>query len=188
MLKKLLLVFTAMCMLTGLAYAQELKVSGTVTSAEDGASLPGVNVIVKGTSQGTITDIDGNYTIAASKDDVLVFSYIGFLAQEIALDNSTTVNVSMRLDATQLSEVVVTAYGQTTKKDFTGSASTVSAEDFALRPVTNPIAAIEGNATGVQFINSSGAPGSSPEIVIRGVGTLNGGTTNPLFIVVWCAV
>jgi len=101
---------------------------------------------------------------------------VGFETQEVEVGSRTTIDISMG-GAVELQEVIVTAYGTSNRKDFTGSASSISAEDFKLRPVTNPIAAIEGNATGVQFINNSGAPGSSPKIVIRGVGTLNGGST-----------
>lgn len=180
---KLLMAFMAFCMLTSLTYAQDLTVSGTVTSEEDGTSLPGVTVIIKGTTTGTTTDVDGKYKVNTSGTDTLIFSYVGYVTQAVPVGNSSTIDVVLKVDATQLEEIIVTAFGETTKKDFTGSASTIGSKDLALRPVTNPIAAIEGNATGVQFIQSSGAPGSSPEMVIRGVGTLNGGTTNPLFIV-----
>ena len=183
MRKKLLMTFMALCMLTSVTYAQDSTVNGTVKADEDGTPLPGVTIIIKGTTKGTTTDVDGKFALAANSNDVLVFSYIGYVNQEITVGSQSTIDVRLKGDATQLSEVIVTAFGESTKKDFTGSASVIGSKDLALRPVTNAIAAIEGNATGVQFINSSGAPGSSPELVIRGVGTLNGGTTNPLFIV-----
>lgn len=161
-------------------------VSGKVTD-DLGEGLPGVNVVIKGTTTGTTTDIDGNYRLEVNDGDIVVFSYVGFEAQEINVGTRSVIDVTLG-GATELQEVIVTAYGTSTKKDFTGSASSIGSEDFELRQVTNPIAAIEGNATGVQFINSSGAPGSSPNIVIRGVGTLNGGSSvateaDPLFIV-----
>jgi TonB-linked SusC/RagA family outer membrane protein len=167
----------------GATWAQR-TVTGSVTGVEDGTPIPGVNVLVKGSSVGTVTDIEGNYQIAIPDEgSVLVFSFIGLVTEEIVVGNQSTINMIMSADLRQLEEIIVTAYGTSTVKDFTGSATAISSKDIELRQVTNPIAAIEGNATGVQFITPSGAPGESPEIVIRGVGTLNGGTTSPLYIV-----
>lgn len=174
----------ALVLVISQASAQQRTVTGKVTTAEDGLAFPGVSVFVKGTTVGVITDSNGNYSLSIpSEAETLVFSFIGYTAQEKEIGNNSVINVAMTPDVTELGEVVVTAFGTTTKRDFTGSASSIASEDLKLRPVTNPIAAIEGNATGVQFINSSGAPGSSPNLVIRGVGTLNGGSTSPLFIV-----
>ena len=174
----------ALVLVISQASAQQRTVTGKVTTAEDGLAFPGVSVFVKGTTVGVITDSNGNYSLSIpSEAETLVFSFIGYTSQEKEIGNNSVINVAMTPDVTELGEVVVTAFGTTTKRDFTGSASSIASEDLKLRPVTNPIAAIEGNATGVQFINSSGAPGSSPNLVIRGVGTLNGGSTSPLFIV-----
>ncbi|WP_421804077.1 SusC/RagA family TonB-linked outer membrane protein [Flagellimonas sp.] len=162
-------------------FAQSRTISGTVTSASDGLPLPGANVIVKGTSNGVQTDFDGNYTISASNGQTLVFSYLGLKTKEVAVGSQSVINVTLEEDAQALEEVIVTAYGTSTKEAFTGSASVVGAEELSIRNVTSPIAAIEGRATGVQFTSATG-PGSSPGIVIRGVGTLNG-DTDPLFIV-----
>ncbi|PNW29299.1 SusC/RagA family TonB-linked outer membrane protein [Formosa algae] len=164
-----------------LTFAQEKTVSGTVTG-EDGLPLPGTTISVVGTSSGTSTDFDGNYTIKASAGSKLKYSFMGFISQEITLGMSNTIDVVLKEDATSLEEVVVVAYGTTTKEAFTGSAGVVSTKDLDLRPLSSPIGAIEGKVTGVQFLSSSGQPGSSPSIVIRGVGTLNG-NTDPLFIV-----
>lgn len=164
-----------------ITFAQEKTIGGQVVD-EQGFPLVGVNVIEKGTSNGAQTDIDGNYTIRVETGDVLVFSYVGFLSQEVLVGNSDVYNVTLAVDQGVLEEVVVIAFGQTTKEAFTGSADVVTAEDMETRSLTSPIAAIEGNATGVQFLSSSGQPGSSPEIVIRGVGTLNG-STDPLYVV-----
>ena len=160
------------------ALAQQ-SVSGTVSDA-NGVPLPGATVLVQGTTQGTSTDFDGRYKINVAQGETLVFSYVGYASQSITV-NSATVDVSLQADNT-LDEVIITAYGTSTKESFTGSASVVSAKDLAIRSVTSPIAAIEGRATGVRFTSQNGQPGSSPGIVIRGVGTLNG-DTNPLFIV-----
>ncbi len=164
------------------ALAQEKTISGTVTSTADGLPLPGVNVVVLGTSRGVQTDFDGNYSINASTGEVLQFSFIGMREVRITVGANSTVNISMQEDISALDEVIVVAYGTTTKEAFTGSASVVSSSDLELRNVTSAIAAIEGRTTGVQFTSTNGQPGSSPSIVIRGVGTLNG-DTDPLFIV-----
>lgn len=163
------------------SFAQSRTITGTVTSASDGLPLPGANVIVKGTTNGVQTDFDGNYSISASNGQTLVFSYLGLKTKEISVGSQSVINATLEEDAQALEEVIVTAYGTSTKEAFTGSASIVGADDLATRNVTSPVAAIEGRATGVQFTSSQG-PGSSPGIVIRGVGTLNG-DTDPLFIV-----
>ncbi|GAA4805897.1 SusC/RagA family TonB-linked outer membrane protein [Litoribaculum gwangyangense] len=164
-----------------LTFAQERTVSGTVSDAS-GLPLPGATVIVKGTTSGTSTDFDGKYSIQASQGATLVFSFVGYSTKEITVRASNTINVSLAEDAESLDEVVVVAYGTTTKEAFTGSAAVVKPESLELRPLTSPLAAIEGNVTGVQFLSASGQPGSQPGIVIRGVGTLNG-STDPLIIV-----
>ncbi|GAB4518901.1 MAG: TonB-dependent receptor [Allomuricauda sp.] len=160
--------------------AQQKTVTGQVKDNND-RPLPGANVVVKGTSNGVQTDFDGNYSIVVNSGETLVFSYLGLTTEEVVVGNQSIINVSMEEDAQALDEVIVTAYGTSTKEAFTGSASIVGAEDIALRNVTSPVAAIEGRATGVQFVSAQG-PGSSPGIIIRGVGTLNG-DTDPLYIV-----
>ena len=182
---KRILLFIVVFMFTVSGYVMAQRtVTGSVTAEEDGSPVPGVNVIVKGTSVGTVTDIDGNYQIAVPDGErILVFSFIGLVTEEVEIGNQSTIDMVMTADLRQLGEVIVTAYGTSTVRDFTGSATAINSKDLELRQVTNPIAAIEGNATGVQFLTPSGAPGESPEIVIRGVGTLNGGTTSPLYVV-----
>ncbi|RUA10905.1 MAG: SusC/RagA family protein, partial [Flavobacteriia bacterium] len=169
-------------LLVQFSFAQNKTITGTVTTAPDGMPLPGANVIVKGTTTGVQTDFDGNYSISASAGQTLVFSYLGYKSIEQAVGNRSVINVSLEEDAQALEEVIVTAYGTSTKEAFTGSASVIGAADLEVRNVTSPIAAIEGRATGVQFTSASGQPGSSPGIVIRGVGTLNS-SSDPLFIV-----
>ena len=160
----------------------QTTISGIVTDGETGDPLVGVNVIIQDEpTRGTITDIDGKYTIKASDGDALVFSYVGMEDRVIPIAGQTVIDVDMSSDI-YLGEVIVTAFGMSTKEAFSGSADVVGADDLALRNVTSPIAAIEGKATGVQFTSPSGQPGSSPGIVIRGVGTLNG-ETDPLFVV-----
>ena len=163
-----------------ISFAQEKTISGTVT--EESGALPGVSVLVKGTKSGQETDFDGKYSIKAKAGDVLVFRYLGYKTVERTVGNANTINVKLEQDSAVLDEIVVVAFGTTSKEAFTGSATFVGAKELALRNVTSPIAALEGLATGVQFTSASGQPGSSPGIVIRGVGTLNGSAT-PLIIV-----
>lgn len=182
MKKKLNQILTLLLVLVvQITFAQERTISGQVVD-EQGFPLVGVNVIEKGTTNGAQTDIDGNYTIRADRGDILVFSYVGFLTKEVPVGANDVINVELAVDTGNLDEVVVVAYGTTTKEAFTGSADVVTSEDLEMRSLTSPISAIEGNTTGVQFLSASGQPGSSPSIVIRGVGTLNG-DTDPLYIV-----
>ena len=161
------------------SFGQTRNITGKVT--DDTGPLPGVSILIKGTTTGTETDFDGNYAINANSGDVLVFSFVGMKSQERTVGTANVINVKLIADNV-LEEVIVTAYGTSTKEAFTGSADVIGAKDLALRNVTSPIAAIEGKATGVQFTSASGQPGSSPGIVIRGVGTLNG-SADPLYIV-----
>lgn len=169
----------AIMLIAQISFAQTKTISGVVS--DESGPLPGVSILIKGTGSGTETDFDGNYTIQANVGDVLQFSFVGMTTQEITVGNSNTIDVILEGD-NLLDEVIVTAYGTTTKEAFTGSAETIGSEELQLRTVTSPIAAIEGTATGVQVVSASGQPGSSPGIIIRGVGTLNG-STRPLYIV-----
>ena len=157
----------------------QTTVSGTVTDA-NGAPLPGANVVVKGTSTGTQTDFDGNYTIEADPNGVLVFSYIGFGQQEVPINGQTTINVQMAEDANQLSEVVVLGYASQTRGDVTGSVASVDISEATKVPIINAAEALEGRVTGVTVTNT-GNPGAAPKVVIRGFGTSN--NTDPLYII-----
>lgn len=180
-MKRISLVLMMVLFGLGSALAQR-TITGTITS-QDGETLIGASVLLKGTSTGTVTDIDGKYTLTIpdGDDQTLLFSYTGFTSREVSVGASTIIDVVLEAGAI-LDEVIVTAFGVSTKEAFSGSADVVGARDLALRNVTSAIAAIEGKATGVQFTSPSGQPGSSPGIVIRGVGTLNG-SSDPLYIV-----
>ncbi|WP_394749441.1 SusC/RagA family TonB-linked outer membrane protein [Spongiimicrobium salis] len=154
-------------------------ITGTVTD-EDGSPLPGASVLVKGTTNGTQTDFDGNYTITADANATLVFSYIGYASQEIAVDGRTTINVQMATDASELDEVVVLGYSTQTRGDLTGSVASVDVSEANKAPIVNVAEALEGRATGVSITNN-GAPGSTPIVRIRGFGTPN--NNNPLYII-----
>jgi len=154
-------------------------ITGTVTD-DTGAPLPGANVLVKGTTNGTQTDFDGNYTITADSDATLVFSYIGFASKEVAVDGQSSVNVSMAEDASQLEEVVVLGYASQTRGDVTGSVASVDLEEATKAPIVNAAEALQGRVTGVTVVNN-GNPGAAPQINIRGFGTSN--NTSPLYII-----
>lgn len=184
-MKRFLLLFLTVLVLisSNTAWAQNRTVSGKVTSAEDGSTLPGVNVLVKGTTSGTVTDSDGNYTIQVSENvSVLVFSFIGLATQEVSIEGRTTIDVQMATDAKQLSEVVVVAYGTADKRSFTGSFGEVAAASIEKRPLTNVSNALVGTIAGVQTNAADGQPGSAPDIRVRGITSING-SSSPLYVV-----
>jgi TonB-linked SusC/RagA family outer membrane protein len=162
--------------------AQQVRVTGTVTSQEDGETLIGVNILIKGTSSGTITDFEGNYELNVPSPDVtLVFSYTGFESQEIALAGRTRLDVVMGLSRQVLDEIVVVGYGTQRKSDLTGAISTVKAEEIQRIPSANLEQALQGRVSGVQVTPVSGEPGAGAIIRIRGTGTLN--DASPLYVV-----
>jgi TonB-linked SusC/RagA family outer membrane protein len=185
--KNLLLLILLLTMVFPWVHAQEMTVSGTVTDGETGESIPGVNLIVKGTgSRGTVTDFDGNYRLSVSATDVLIVSFIGYKTQEIAVGANTIIDVALRLDIEQLDEVVVIGYGVQKKKVLTGAIESVSAEEINSTPVISVDQALQGRAAGVQLLNQSGQPGEKPSIRIRGIGT--DGNADPLILVDGIAV
>jgi TonB-linked SusC/RagA family outer membrane protein len=157
-------------------------IKGTVTSTTDGEPIPGVNVILKGTSTGVATDFDGNYTISASPNDVLVFSFLGFKTQEQAVGNQTTIDVVLEEDAAKLDEVVVVGYGTAKRSDLTGSLTSVSSSDFEKQPLSDVSQALQGRAAGVQVSQTSGAPGGNYKIRIRGANSVTG-SNEPLYVI-----
>ena len=165
-------------------YAQDRTVSGKITSAEDGSALPGVTVVVKGTTTGTITDTDGNYRLNVPQDGgVLVFSFIGFGTYETEIGSRSDISVSMTPETTQLSEVVVTAVGIETNKAQLGySIENVNSDDIIAAKEPNMVTALAGKVAGVQVISSAGSPGASANIRIRG-STSIGRSNSPLFVV-----
>ncbi|WP_461825584.1 SusC/RagA family TonB-linked outer membrane protein [Dysgonomonas sp.] len=160
-------------------YAQTKTVSGKVTDQVN-EPLIGVSVQVQGTTTGTVTDIDGIYTISAKQGDILVFSYLGMKAQSVTVGAQNTINVVLQDDAKLLSETVVIGYGSAKKRDLTGSIVSIKAEDIANRPSANPLASLQGKVAGVQVVNT-GIAGQDPEIRIRGTNSING--YKPLYVV-----
>ncbi len=160
----------------------EVEITGKVTD-ETGENLPGVNVIVKGTSLGSVTDVQGNYKLEApDENSILVFSSVGYLEEEITIRNQTVIDLTMVLDITALEEVVVVGYGDQAKALLTNAVSTVTADQLADRAVVSFAEALAGQVAGVQIQQTSGAPGSGPVIKIRGVGSISGGGL-PLYVV-----
>jgi TonB-linked SusC/RagA family outer membrane protein len=156
-----------------------IKTSGTVTSAA-GETLVGVSVSAKGTTNGTVTDLNGRYEISVSEGATLVFSYIGFLTQEVRAINGVR-NVMLSEDAKSLEEVVVVGYGVQKKSSVTGAISSVNTKDIQNRTINNAQQALQGKIAGVNIVQGSAAPGSSPTVNIRGIGSTAGGS--PLYIV-----
>jgi iron complex outermembrane receptor protein len=163
------------------AHAQQTVV-GRVTDGSDGAGLPGVNILEKGTSNGSLTDANGNYSITVPSNAILVFSFVGFQSQEVAVEGRTTVNVVLQVDATQLDEVVVVGYGEVKKEDLTGSVTAISARDFNKGVLTSPQDLLVGKIAGVQVTSNSGAPGSGATIRIRGGSSLSA-SNDPLIVI-----
>src|SRR5690349_2433301 len=156
------------------ALAQDRTVTGRVTSTEDGTAIPGVNVLLKGTSTGTSTDADGNYSLSVpSSGGSLIFSFIGLQSQEIVIGDRNTVDISLALDATQLSEVVVVGYGTQSKRDLSGSIASVKGEQISSMPVQSFDQALQGRAAGVQITTPNGVLNNPPVIRIRGINSVN---------------
>ena len=168
------------CLLTGILYPMQAQtVTGTVRD-KAGESLIGVSVVVEGTTNGTITDFDGQYSIAATEGDVLVFSYIGMETEQRTVGVNHVIDVTLEESSVMLTETVVIGYGSAKKRDLTGSIASFKGADVADRPATNPIASIQGKVAGVQITNS-GQAGAEPDIRIRGTNSING--AKPLYIV-----
>ncbi|WP_374166163.1 SusC/RagA family TonB-linked outer membrane protein [Arcticibacter sp. MXS-1] len=162
---------------------QSRSISGRITSSDDGASLPGVSVRLKGTSIGTQTGAAGQFSISvAGNTSVLVISYVGYVTKEVPVGSRSVINVALVSDTKQLGEVVVVAYGTAKKEAYTGSMAQVKSEDIEKRPVTNAINALAGAAPGVTLNSASGQPGSAPSIRIRGIGSANA-SNSPLYVV-----
>ena len=155
----------------------EITISGTVTDQEEGLPLPGVNVIVKGTITGTSTDVDGKYNISVpGPDDILIFSFIGYVSQEVSVNNLTTIDISLVRDVTQLGEVVVVGYGEKTRANLTGAVASVDSEVLESRPITDTRTALQGVIPGLFIQRGSGQPGSEGfNLNVRGISSTNGG-------------
>lgn len=160
----------------------QVQIKGTVVD-DQSIPLPGVSVQVKGTFRGTMTDVDGNYSISALPSDTLVFSMVGMTTRNIRVGNSTTIDVALQTETTLMDEVVVVGYGTQRVKDLTSSISTLKSEDLAKTPAAQAMQALQGKVAGLQVV-SSGSPGASPTIRVRGIGSYPGQNNEaPLYVV-----
>ncbi len=165
-----------------LAFAQqEVQISGVV-SDKKGETLPGISVYIKGTVNGTTTDVDGKYTLKAPSDATIVFEGVELTKQEIAVNNQTSINVTMLEDVKELTQVVIVGYGTQQKKDVTGSIATLDSGSFNQGPITNPLQQINGRVAGVTINQVGSEPGTAPNIRIRGIASL-AGSSDPLFVI-----
>ncbi|MDA3891711.1 MAG: TonB-dependent receptor [Salinivirgaceae bacterium] len=182
MKKKLFLITAALFLFNALTFAQQTTVKGTVT-ASDGFPLPGASVIIKGTTTGTVTDFDGNYSleIQGVSDPILIFSFIGYLSEELPVGNQGTIDIVLTTDISDLDEVVVVGYGVQKKSLVTGAISKISSEDLIATQPQRVEQAIQGKVSGVTVSAESGSPGAGMTIKIRGTGSNN--NSNPLYIV-----
>lgn len=161
-------------------YAQQVKLTGNVSSASDKEPMIGVTIMVKGTPTGTVTDFDGNYSLEVPSNSTIIFSMIGYKTQEIKVNNRTHINVALAEDVEALDEVVVIGYGAVKRSDLTSSISTVKGEDLKSMASGNAMTSLQGKVNGVQVTNAGG-PGATPRVIIRGITTVNG--SDPLYVV-----
>ena len=182
-MRKVLLLGLMILIGSATAFAQNRVITGTVISTEDNLGVPGATVLVKGTTVGTATDLDGKYSISVpAGSNVLVFTFVGLSPQEVTIGNRSTIDVSMDPDVQALSEFVITSYGDQSKREITGAISSVKGEIFENLPVQSFDRAMQGRIAGVQVTSTSGQPGGTLNVRIRGVGSINAGN-DPLYIV-----
>jgi len=169
-------------LVTTVALAQERAVSGKVTSGDDGSPIPGVNILEKGTSNGTVSDADGNYRITVGSSAVLVFSFVGYTSQEVTVGGQSSVNVTLQADVTSLSEVVVVGYGSQEKKEITSAVVSLDQKAFNQGNIADPAQLLAGKVPGLSVYNRGGDPNSGSTIRLRGLSTV-GTNTSPLVVI-----
>ncbi len=177
-----LMLLVAGVLISGIVFAQQITVTGTVTDAADGLPIPGANILVKGSTVGTATGLDGNFTIQVPEGSVLTFSFMGYLTQEITVVDEGPLNVVLEPDVMAIDEVVTIGYGTVKKTDLTGSVSAVSSKDFNRGSITSAQDLLVGKTAGVVITTAGGAPGSGSTIRIRGGSSLNA-SNDPLIII-----
>lgn len=163
-------------------WAQERTISGTVTDAESGESIPGANVVVKGTTNGTITDFDGNYQMSVGENATLVITFVGYAPKEVAPGNRSVVDVQLELDVEELAEVVVVGYGSQQKKEITSSVVSLDAKEFNKGNINDPTQLLQGKVPGLSVYNKGGDPNANSTIRLRGISTV-GANTEPLVVI-----
>ncbi|UZR99917.1 SusC/RagA family TonB-linked outer membrane protein [Chondrinema litorale] len=161
---------------------QQISITGVVYAGTDSEPLPGVSIILKGTATGTTTDLNGKFSMEASQEDVLVFSYIGYVSQEVTVGTKTNFTVTLEEDLEQLEEVIVVGYGTQEKRDVTAAIGSVSAKEISELPVSNAVSAMQGRVAGVDITPQGGRPGQNATIRIRGRRSINA-SNDPLYVV-----
>ncbi len=184
MIRNLPVTVLILSLLVTTAWAQDKQLSGRVTSKVDGTALPGVNVVVQGTSKGTSTDVDGNYAIQLTpEENTLVFTFVGFAPMTVTVDGRTTIDIALEEDVTSLNEIVVIGYGTMQEKELTSAITTVKGDEIVKTPTSQAMQSLQGKVPGVQII-SSGVPGASPTVRVRGMGSFPAeGKGEPLYVV-----
>ena len=177
--KRLKITLLGMMIVAGVSAQQGSQVEGRITSEE--GPIPGANVYIKGSTEGTITDLDGKYSLQVNPGDTITFSFIGYVTQEITWTDQTIIDVLLETSLTALDQVVVVGYGNVRKRDLTGAVSVVRGDQLESREVANLADVLQGQLAGVQVMSNGGAPGSESTILIRGISTIN--NNNPLYIV-----
>jgi TonB-linked SusC/RagA family outer membrane protein len=177
------LLFTACFLTTAISWSQVKTITGKVISDDDKTPLAGVSVVIKGKTGGTSTDINGNFSLSASTGDVLVFTSVGSLMQEMTVGSDGIINVSLKPDAGKLGEVVVIGYGTQSRRNVTSSISKLDTRVLANAPLSNVGTALQGNIAGLRVVNTTGTPGASPVIVLRGGASINNPNASPLVVV-----
>ena len=163
------------------AFAQAQTISGRVTDQTTGDGIPGVNILIKNTTSGTISDIEGNYTLEAPSDAVLVFSFVGYQTTEVNVAGRQVIDLGLAADLTELEQVVVVGYGTQRKVDLTGAVGSITSQQIATKPILSPDQALGGQVAGVNIINRAGDPAAPISVRIRGVGTI--GNNKPLWVI-----
>lgn len=182
MKRRILTLFLCLCAAPFMSIAQQAFVTGKVVDDLNNEPLPGVNVLIKGTTQGAITDIEGNFRLEAAPEDVLIFSYIGYLSEEVEVGNQTTIDLSLVTDILSLNELIVTGYSAQKKKDLTGAVSVVDLEEIEDQPAGNLMKNIQGRVAGV-LVTGNGRPGDGGATVrIRGLGSPFS-NSDPLYVI-----
>lgn len=180
MIKRLLSV--ALLTAPSFLFAQIRTISGVVKDSGDGSGIPGVNVLVEGTSKGVATDVQGGFQVDLSRgENVLIVSFVGYKTQKVSIGERTKIEIALEVDAINLDEIVVIGYGTVRKSDLTGAVTSVKGEELSKIPSVSPMQSLQGKVAGLQVTSSSGAPGAAPIVRIRGTGTF--GNSNPIYVV-----
>ncbi|MEM8565196.1 MAG: SusC/RagA family TonB-linked outer membrane protein [Bacteroidota bacterium] len=181
-MKKYLLLTVILVLMCSVGALAQISISGRITDAGDGSGLPGVNVVEKGTTNGTVTDFDGNYTLSVSDGASIIFSFVGYVTQEIAVGGQSIIDVSLSTDVTQLSEVVVVGYGTQEKKEITSAVVSLDSKDFNQGAINDASQLLQGKVPGLSIYNKGGDPNGTPTIRLRGISTV-GANTEPLVVI-----